>query len=143
PALPIGRRRSTATGTRKNITVQSLVPYDAPIQPRKYASPSATSRKELPAVFAKKRARSQAFGEECVDDSDPQPPPNATEREQIEWKRRQNTLAARKSRKRKLEHQQMMEAEIASLKEERDMWKTRAMMLQAVVKENGISGFDF
>ncbi|KAF5338830.1 hypothetical protein D9758_012083 [Tetrapyrgos nigripes] len=55
---------SSATGTRKHITTASLVPLDAPTQSRHYATPSTTSRKEVPAVFARKRNRSLAFGDE-------------------------------------------------------------------------------
>ena len=62
-SLP-ARWKSTATSTRKNVTPETLVPIDAPAQPRKYVTPSATPRKEIPAVFARKRARSQAFGDE-------------------------------------------------------------------------------
>ncbi|TFK26900.1 hypothetical protein FA15DRAFT_547011, partial [Coprinopsis marcescibilis] len=134
-----GRRRVNATGTRKGITPDSLVPLDAPTQSRRYTTPSVTSRKELPAVFARKRARSQAFDEEEDElANDPAPGPNATEKEQIEWKRRQNTLAARKSRKRKLEHQQMLEKEVRELKTERDTWKTRTLTLQALLASHGV-----
>ncbi|KAL1748362.1 hypothetical protein HDZ31DRAFT_29857 [Schizophyllum fasciatum] len=133
-----GGRRSQATGTRRNISVNQLVPIDAPTQTRNYLTDSATSRKEVPAVFAKKkRARSQAFPEEeegAVDLS-----LSMTEREQIEAKRRQNTLAARKSRKRKLEHTQQLEASVQFLTEQLDLWKGRAMMLQGVCRDNGLA----
>ncbi|KAI9508274.1 hypothetical protein F5148DRAFT_1197546 [Russula earlei] len=36
------RMKSIPTGTRKNITPESLIPYDAPIQTCKYRMPSAT-----------------------------------------------------------------------------------------------------
>ncbi|KAH9965515.1 hypothetical protein BC827DRAFT_1102577, partial [Russula dissimulans] len=52
------RRKNVLTGTHRNITPESLVPYDVPIQSRKYRMPSATSHKELPATFARKHARS-------------------------------------------------------------------------------------
>ncbi|KAH6893728.1 hypothetical protein BKA70DRAFT_1571502 [Coprinopsis sp. MPI-PUGE-AT-0042] len=139
------RRRGGATGTRKGITPDSLIPLDAPTQPRKYTTPSATSRKDLPAVFARKRARSQAFGDDGDQDDDElarheasPPGPNATEREQIEWKRRQNTLAARKSRKRKLEHQQRLEEDVKALTRERDCWRTRAGVLQQLLVSHGV-----
>lgn len=137
------RRKTLATGTRKNLTPESLVSLDAPTQPRKYATPSSTSRKELPAVFARKRARSQAFGDE--DDELPEEPLplNATEKEQIEWKRRQNTLAARKSRKRKLQHQMELENAVEQLASEKEMWKTRALMFQSMLKAQGVDVPDF
>lgn len=146
-------RKATATGTRKNITPESLVPVDAPIQARKYVSPSATSRKELPAAFLKsqkrKRSRTQAFGDEEAqsstsspsaegDAAEEQPPLNATEKELIEWKRRQNTLAARKSRKRKLEHQQFLETRVKDLECENEMLKVRAETLEAALRAHDI-----
>lgn len=138
------RRRTTATGTRKGITPESLVPLDAPTQPRKYATPSATSRKELPAVFARKRARSQAFGDEEDElEGEQAPGPNATEKEQIEWKRRQNTLAARKSRKRKLQHQQELEDTVRGLTREREVWKTRALTFRQLLVSHGIPFSEF
>ncbi|KAF8992662.1 hypothetical protein BDQ17DRAFT_1369161 [Cyathus striatus] len=132
------KRKSSATGTRKGLTPQALVPLDAPTQPRKYVTPSATSRKEVPAVFARKRARSQAFDEDELEEL----PPDASEQDQIEWKRRQNTIAARRSRKRKLEHQQHLENEIVRLQGEANRWRDRANVLQSVLKSKGVA-FEF
>jgi len=110
--------------TRKNLTPESLGPLDVPTHPHKYATPSATSRKDSPVVFARMRARSQAFGDDDDEGCDEaQLPLNASEREQIEWKRRQNTIAARKSRKRKLQLQLELEAAVESEKSERETWK--------------------
>ncbi|KAF6754920.1 hypothetical protein DFP72DRAFT_898027 [Ephemerocybe angulata] len=143
-AAASARRRSNATGTRKGITPDSLVPIDAPTQPRKYVTPSATSRKELPAVFARKRARSQALGDEEDElDNEHAPGPNATEKEQIEWKRRQNTLAARKSRKRKLQHQQELEDSVKALATEKEVWKTRALTFRQLLVSHGIPFNEF
>lgn len=144
PSVTGPRRRTTATGTRKGITPDSLVPLDAPTQPRKYVTPSATSRKELPAVFARKRARSEALGDEEDElDNEKAPGPNATEREQIEWKRRQNTLAARKSRKRKLQHQQELEDSVKALTTEKEVWKTRALTFRQLLVSHGIPFNEF
>ncbi|KAF7316282.1 BZIP domain-containing protein [Mycena indigotica] len=135
-------RKSKATGTRKNLKPESLLPMDAPTQSRSYALPSATSRKAVPAVFAqKKRLHSAAFATNDDDDEEELEPllPTATEKEQIEHKRRQNTLAARKSRKRKLEHQRMLEGEITDLNADRDLWKSRALKAQDVLRANGIT----
>ncbi|CDO69866.1 hypothetical protein BN946_scf184884.g25 [Trametes cinnabarina] len=121
PSTPGTRIRKTQpTGTRKNITPDALVPLDAPIQPRKYVVPSATSRKEVPTAFLKKkRARSQAFGEEDELVAD------------------ENTLAARRSRKRKLEYQRELELSVEREKEEKEMWKRRAAVLQALLESHG------
>ncbi|KAK0202179.1 hypothetical protein DFS33DRAFT_1352862 [Desarmillaria ectypa] len=128
--------RTSATGTRKNITPETMVPLDAPTQPRRYVIPSATSRKEVPATFARKRSRSAALGDE--DELDP-PPPDATDRQLIEYKRRQNTIAARKSRKRKLEHQQQLEDKVETLTLEVEQWRTKAEIYQSILQSHNIS----
>ncbi|KAL0581427.1 hypothetical protein V5O48_000581 [Marasmius crinis-equi] len=146
-ALPTRRKQPSATGTRRNITPESLVPYDAPTQTRRYAMPSATSKKEVPATFARKKRKAMGGDAVAVDVGDDQlddaelPPlkPDATEVEQIEYKRRQNTLAARKSRKRKLEYQQGIEVENSELKREVEVWKTRCELLSGMLKGAGIN----
>lgn len=137
------RRRTSATGTRKNITPDSLVPIDAPTQSRRYITPSTTSRKELPAVFARKRARQQMLDGEEDELAEEPLKPNATEVEQIEYKRRQNTLAARKSRKRKLQHQQELETKVADLQSEKEVWRQRALMLQHLLQSHGVPFNEF
>lgn len=129
PRMPA--RRAAPTGTRRNITPQSLIPVDAPTQQRSYHMPSTTARKEVPVTFQRKRA---AAG--LVDDDEilPDLPPNATEKQQIEWKRRQNTIAARKSRKRKLQHQLGLEDEVEKLRRDRDKWMHRANTLRNLFK---------
>ncbi|THH32437.1 hypothetical protein EUX98_g1782 [Antrodiella citrinella] len=134
------RRKSAPTGTRKNVTPESLVPYDAPIQGRKYVTPSATSRKEVPAVFARKRSRSRAFGEadeDELEDDASSIPPTLNEVDAIEAKRRQNTLAARRSRKRKLEYQRDLEENMDREREEKERWKSRAQLLEALLVSHG------
>jgi len=126
------RRRVAPTGTRKNVTPESLVPLSAPIQPRKYLTPSQTSRKELPATFARKRARSQAF-----DDEDEAPPPSLSEEDAIKTKRLQNTLAARRSRKRKLEYQRELEDAVEHERREKEMWRGHALVLEALLRDKG------
>ncbi|KAJ7481080.1 hypothetical protein B0H11DRAFT_2419983 [Mycena galericulata] len=100
PAKVQSRRRTSATGTRKNLKPEALIPLDAPTQKRNYITPSSTSRKAVPAVFAqKKRLHSVAFSADG-DEELGELSPTVSEAETIEYKRRQNTLAARKSRKR-------------------------------------------
>ena len=144
PGTPGRRpRKSLPTGTRKNITPEALVSLDAPIQTRKYVTPSATSRKEVPTAWLKKkRARSQAFGEEDELEEDLSLNPN--DMDAIEAKRRQNTLAARRSRKRKLEYQRELEASVEREKEEKEMWRQRAMLYQALLESHGheVPSFD-
>jgi small-conductance mechanosensitive channel len=83
-----------------------MVPLDAPTQIRNYHGASKTSRKVIPAAFSnklRKRSREEAGfaldeDDELVVDDVPKPV-----QDQIEAKRRQNTLAARRSRQRKAE----------------------------------------
>jgi len=128
------------TGTRRNITPAALVPLDAPTQPRQYVTPSVTSRKVVPAAFTKgkKRARSEVDGH--ADDAEQQQvvspddlDPNT--HEAIETKRRQNTLAARRSRQRKLEHVRELEDAVERVTRDRDMWMTRAYDAEAKLRE--------
>lgn len=124
------RRKNEPTGTRKNITPESLVPDDAPIQSRKYRLPSATSRKELPATFARKRARTSAPDE-------PSAGPSVSEEDAIKTKRLQNTLAARRSRKRKLEYQRELEDAIEAERMDKEMWRAHALVLEALLRDKG------
>ncbi|KAK6981051.1 hypothetical protein R3P38DRAFT_3115761 [Favolaschia claudopus] len=128
------RRRAAVTGTRKNLKPESLTPLDAPTQKRTYVLPSATSRKAVPATFQKKRKHSTAFP-----DGDEEPPsPTLSEQEMIDHKRRLNTLAARASRRRKLQNQQETEAQVASLTAEVALWKKRAEKGVELLRENRI-----
>ncbi|KAA1469610.1 hypothetical protein DENSPDRAFT_773458 [Dentipellis sp. KUC8613] len=135
----VARRKSQPTGTRKNVTPETLVPLDAPIQPRKYITPSQTSRKELPVTFARKRARSAAFGadDELAVEDVAVAPVTMTEEEAIKAKRLQNTLAARRSRKRKLEYQRELEDSLEAERQEKEMWKARALVLEALLRDKG------
>lgn len=143
PAYRPPQRKSNVNGTRKNITPESLVPIDAPTQQRKYLTPSATSRKAVPAVFARKRARTAAFGDEEDELEDVQITPSMSEQEQIEAKRRQNTIAARRSRKRKLEYQRELEEVVERYKRENEIWKARAMTCQALLRSHNIECPEF
>lgn len=140
PTTGRGPRRSGPTGTRKNITPEALVPIDAPIQTRKYVAPSSTSRKEVPATFARKRARSQAFGDDDeLADQDVGASSSLTPNEEdaIKAKRLQNTLAARRSRKRKLEYQKELEDALETVTRERDEARGRNMVLEALLRDKG------
>ena len=133
------RRPKQPTGTRKGVTPETLVPLDAPTQPRNYNGPSTTARKELPAVFARKRVRAVLDEEDELQDEMLSAPVSNTEEQAIIAKRRQNTLAARRSRKRKLEYQQHLEDEVERQRAEIEMWKTRAMMYQEHLRALGLS----
>ena len=139
----LNRRRPTATGIRKGVTPETLLDETAPTQSRNYVTPSATSRKEVPAVFARKRARSTAFGDEEDQLDDYVLPPNPTEKDLIEQKRRQNTVAARRSRKRKLEHLQSLEKSLEDERQKREVWRERALMMSDMLRGLGQAVPDF
>jgi hypothetical protein len=126
------RGKSAPTGTRKNVTPESLVSHDAPIQSRKYRLPSATSRKVVPATFARKRARTSGAGED-----EPSVEPSISEEDAIKTKRLQNTLAARRSRKRKLEYQRELEDAIESERMDKDRWRAHALICEAILRDRG------
>lgn len=116
------------TGTRRNLTPDALIPLDAPVQPRNYLAPSATSRKDPP----RKRSRTEALGDDDEADKD------MGELDSIAAKRLQNTLAARRSRKRKLEHQLELETNLEREKQQKEQWRSRAMTLEALLLSHGI-----
>ena len=96
-------------------------------------TPSATSRKEVPAIFSRKRARSTAFGDEEDQLDDYVLPPNPTEKDLIEQKCRQNTVAARRSRKWKLEHLQLLGASLEKERQEKEQWRERTHMVLSML----------
>jgi hypothetical protein len=65
--------------------------------------------------------------------------PNSTHEEQIQYKRRQNRLAARHSRKRKLKHQEELEDAVERLTREKEIWKTRVQTLSNLLRSHGIA----
>jgi hypothetical protein len=128
PLYPPSRLSSNPpTGTRKNLTPDTLIPLDAPVQPRNYLTPSATSRKDPP----RKRSRTEALADD--DEANKE-----SELDSVAAKRLQNTLAARRSRKRKLEHQLELEDSLEREKQQKEQWRSRAMTLEALLLSHGI-----
>ncbi|KAM0786768.1 hypothetical protein ACM66B_002203 [Microbotryomycetes sp. NB124-2] len=115
-------KKSSPTGSRNSDS--TVVPMDAPIQPRQYVLPSATSRKRK--TVAVERALAKRGRSTKADSEAPPPVEPAQSQAQddipddlvaaVERKRLQNTLSARKSRARKQERLAELEAENASLK---------------------------
>ncbi|KAJ7607715.1 hypothetical protein FB45DRAFT_393832 [Roridomyces roridus] len=117
----------------------TMVPIsDAPTQPRTYATPSMTSKKDLPAFFSQRRSPPSQPSDEEDELTEEPLAPNATDQEKIEYKRRQNTLAARRSRKRKQMHQQQLEEAVERLTREKEIWKTRALTLSNLLRSHGL-----
>ncbi|KAL1742628.1 hypothetical protein HDZ31DRAFT_42822 [Schizophyllum fasciatum] len=127
--------RPAPTGTRPGVTPDKLLGPDAPTQPRKYIAPSSTSRKEAPAAFNRGSKRSRAAAFQDDDEELPPLPANATDAEQVEYKRRQNTLAARKSRRRKLEHQLVTERKADYFQRRSNHFETVARTVIAMWQE--------
>ncbi|CED82998.1 Basic-leucine zipper domain [Phaffia rhodozyma] len=139
---PAPRRSSAPTGHRKGIQADQLLDLDAPIQERTYAGPSATSKRRIPAAFEarqagksgnkKKRVSTDATPDASSASTSSTPvlslmsipgedeplPENLAN--SIEFKRRQNTLAARRSRIRKLEHVKTLENKVEVLEGENE-----------------------
>lgn len=124
---PSGSAAARFTGTRN--TSIPLLDLDAPTQKRDYAGPqSKTSKRAVPAAAARKVAALRAHAEEAGVEL-------GQEIEQsIEEKRRQNTVAARKSRQRKAEHLQSLEDAIRALQDRQEqlelevqVWTRRAL----------------
>jgi hypothetical protein len=137
------RTHHPSIAIRKRYPHDGMVPIsDAPTQPRTYTTPSLTSKKEIPAHFAR-RSLSQPSDEEEDELTEEPLAANATDQEKIEYKRRQNTLAARRSRKRKLMHQQQLEEAVERLTREKEIWKTRALMLSNLLRSHGITFPEF
>jgi len=129
--------------TRK-ASPDDLIPLDAPTQTRRYVTPSSTSRKSVPAYISKGRNIDPITHEEEEDELTEEPPAsNATDQEKIEWKRRQNTLAARRSRTRKMMKVHRLEETVERLTKEKEIWKTRALTLKQLLHSHGIICPDF
>jgi len=103
------------TTKRRRREVDELLPIDAPIQPRKYLTESATSR------------RDSSVSKTGSDDGSPSPSPldGSRELDARTQKRLSNTLAARRSRHRKAEELKRLYETIANLEKEAAMWKQR------------------
>ncbi|KAJ8085115.1 hypothetical protein AAF712_003435 [Marasmius tenuissimus] len=65
-------------------------------------------------------------------------PPNATEKQKLQYQRHRNTLAARRSRKKKEMYKQELEQMVDQLTMETEKWKTRAEMLRRMLESQGL-----
>jgi hypothetical protein len=137
------RRRTVPNGTRPGITPDNLIAINAPTKPRNYSGPSSTAKKEVPKYFERrKRDRDATPAVEAITNEGDNSEERDAKRskldeeiaEVIETKRRMNTEAARRSRRRKLEHLQELEARVDFLERDRDDWKSRALVAEAMLK---------
>lgn len=145
---PASFAKDKFNGTRN--TKIKPIPFDAPTMTRSYIIPSITSRKRAPAAISakllpsltnKRQKRSEspqtpapAFDsindEGCLDPSElPDELLSA-----IELKRRQNTLAARRSRMRKKDHLEGIQKGVEGVQAELEIWKARALKAEEELK---------
>jgi Basic region leucine zipper len=103
--------------------------------------PSAPRTQKLPT--SRRFSRSHTYSDDEEDPLDKPLPENATEQEKIDWRRRQNTLAARKSRKRKHDQMQQLQDDVQRLSKEKDVWKERALMMKQLLISHGLPSPNF
>ncbi|KAG8714846.1 hypothetical protein FRC08_011357 [Ceratobasidium sp. 394] len=128
-------KRTAPTGHRKNLSPDQLLPVDAPTQQRNYYGPSATSRKVLPAGFEERRAKIVAKRRRGVESAITELTEEEILNAAVEDKRRANTVAARRSRQRKLEHVKNLEQELEETKKAMELWKERAIAAENMLKQ--------
>lgn len=132
--MTCGKRRSP----------DNSIPLDAPTQTRNYRIPSSTSRKDIPSSFSTKRNPHPGYSEGEEDELEEERPGiPSNDQEEIEKRRRKNTIAARKSRMKKLEQRVALEQAVERLTTEREVWKTRALTLRSLLTSHGIPCPDF
>lgn len=109
---------------------------------RRHSSPNSPLSPDVPLPrTVARRSPNQRFLAlpDDNDSSDDEPlSPNATEKERAEWRKRRNTKAARRSRKRKVQYTEQLEAIVEKLQREKDMWRTRALTLSQLLKGHNI-----
>ena len=129
PFVPSPHRSSSGppTGIRKH-TPDTSTPLDAPVRSRNNSLPPATPRRDA----SLKRSRTEAFGD------DEESSKYVAELDTTAFSRLQNTLAARRSRRRKLEHKSELEASLERERQLKEQWRSRAMTLEAVLFSHGI-----
>ncbi|KAF9528167.1 hypothetical protein CPB83DRAFT_855019 [Crepidotus variabilis] len=103
------------------------------------ASPTTSAqRRERYAKLPSGRRRSHTMPSED-EESDIEPlDPDATEEEKKLHKRRQNTLAARRSRAKKAVETQVLREEVTKLRTENAIWKERALMMERLLVTHGL-----
>ncbi|EUC54515.1 BZIP transcription factor [Rhizoctonia solani AG-3 Rhs1AP] len=128
-------KRTQPTGHRKNLSPEQLLDVDAPTQQRNYYGPSATSRKPVPAGFEERRAKIVAKRRRGLGADGEEVSEDVLLNAAVEDKRRANTVAARRSRQRKLEYVKTLEDQLAEKSREVELWKERAIAAEGIVRQ--------
>lgn len=153
------------TGYRRNLTPNDLMPLEAPTQKRNYMFQSPTSRKELPPSVTRTfhpsprgekrsslqaglptRAESEGRDQASSAGSDEGQKPDTGDngstdedtkalKDHVEQKRRANTIAARKSRRRKVEFIEGLQVQIQTVSSERDALRDENQELKEQINQ--------
>ncbi|KAG7100110.1 hypothetical protein E1B28_001890 [Marasmius oreades] len=131
--VPVSRGPVMPAGSRRRCSPDSPLILDPPPMRR----PTLTSRKDhTHPYYPKRRPNVQVSDDD--DDELPELPPNATDQQKIEHQRYRNTLAARRSRKRKELYKQELEQRVEQLTMETEKWRIRAEMLREMIESQGL-----
>ena len=122
--------------------------HTAPLQRSEQSTPRLsvtppTAHRTQKSPTSRRFSRSHPYSDDDEDPLDRPLPENATEQEKIDWRRRQNTLAARKSRKRKQDQMQQLQDDVQRLSKEKDVWKERALMMKQLLISHGLPSPNF
>jgi type II secretory pathway component PulJ len=123
---------------------QTAGPLQRPEQstPRLSLTPPSAHRTQR-SPTSRRFSRSHTYSDDEEEPLDRPLPENATEQERIDWRRRQNTLAARKSRKRKQDQMQQLQDDVQRLSKEKDVWRERALMMKQLLISHGLPSPNF
>ncbi|KAL0567851.1 hypothetical protein V5O48_014146 [Marasmius crinis-equi] len=134
-AIPVDTRRGIPQAPENHFN-EVPVPGPSRRQPsrRTEAHPYMSSSSNYP----KRRPHSHLQVQSSDDEELGDLPPNATDQQKIEHQRHRNTLAARRSRKRKEVYRQELEQLVDQLTMETEKWKTRAEMLRRIIEGQGM-----
>jgi len=145
--LEYGRRAHPSLDLYKlNHTAEAAEPLQRSEQSTPRLSVTVTppsARRTQNSPTSKRFSRSPPFFDDDEEALDRPLPDNATEQEKVDWRRRQNTLAARKSRKRKQDQMQQLQDDVQRLSKEKDVWRERALMMKQLLISHGLPSPNF
>lgn len=118
-------------------SLDSVLPIRPPNTQTRPISAVSNSYEPYPKQSPQSRRRVNSDDEDNSDDFELNDP-NASDEQKREYKRRQNTLAARRSRARRALETQSLREENARLKTENAVWKERALMMGRLLATHGV-----
>lgn len=148
PSKPNIHNRSISLGSASSLLEGTQQPVNALPSVQHYSDSVMRARAQLPTSHSspgesypsksKKRTYDDISEDEAQSSEVEAPGANATEEEKKAYKRRLNTRAARRSRKKRSLETQSLRDENAKLKTENAIWKERARMLERLLATHGI-----